>query len=81
MKKYLREMEVAGILLLAIGVVLSLFFTPRYGAWPCAVGILLFLATMVYKAFHWQEYEKENKRNIVIILFTILLLLFQMMKQ
>lgn len=80
MKKYLREIDVAGMLLLAIGVVLSLLAGSRYGMWPCIVGLLLWVTVVVYKACHWTEYATENRRNIVIMLIAILFLIFQMIR-
>ena len=64
MKKYLREIQLAGMLLLLIGVVMTFTIGLRYGVWPCAAGLLLWLVNVVYKAFHWQEYAREN--SIVI---------------
>lgn len=80
MRKYLREIEIAGMLLLAVGVITALTVGYSYGAWPCGVGLLLLLVPFLYKAFHWKEYERENKQNIVIILICILLLFLQMLK-
>ena len=80
MKKYLREIDAAGIILLAIGVVLSLIAGSRYGMWPCIVGLLLWVIVVIYKAFHWTEYAAENKRNIIIMLIAIIFLFVQMMR-
>ena len=80
MKKYLREIEVAGMLLIAIGMVIAFTAGYNYGAWPCGCGMLLLLIPFLYKAFHWKEYERENKQYIVIILICIFLLLIQMMR-
>lgn len=80
MKKYLGEISTAGIILLLIGVIIGHTAGTQYGAWPCAVGILLMLIIVVYKAFHWREYERENKRNIAIMLGTIILLYIMMLK-
>ena len=80
MKKYLREIEVAGMILIAIGIVIAFTAGYNYGAWPCGFGMLLLLIPFLYKAFHWKEYECENKQYIVIILICIFLLLIQMMK-
>jgi len=80
MKKYLKEIDTAGIILLAIGVLLSLIAGSRYGMWPCIVGLLLWVTVVVYKAFHWTEYASENKRNIVIMLIAIIFLFIQMMR-
>lgn len=79
MKKYLREIEVSGMLLLLIGVVLSLFMGVGYGAWPCGAGLLCLLVIFLYKAFHWKEYEQENKRNIWIIVLCILIIYIQLL--
>ena len=78
MKKYLKELELASALLLIIGVVLSMVKSYAIGVWPCGVGLLMFLAVFLYKAFHWKEYERENKQYIVILLICIFLLIIQM---
>ena len=80
MKKYLREIEVAGLILTAIGVGLSWIVGYQYGVWPCGVGLLLLLLIFLYKAFHWKEYERENKQYIIIIIICIFLLILQMIK-
>ena len=79
MKKYLREIEVAGCLLVIIGVILNLFLGTCYAVGPCAIGLLLWLICFIYRAFHWKEYERENKQGIVIILIAIFILILQMM--
>ena len=79
MRKYLREIEVAGLLLIAIGIVNSCIWGNWYGAWPCGSGLLLLLTIVLYKAFHWTEYERENKQYIVIILICIFILILQML--
>jgi len=78
MKKYLREIELSGIILLVIGIVIAHVWGASYGVWPCAIGILFWCTLMVYKAYHWKEYEAENKRNLVIVLIAILILFIQM---
>ena len=80
MKKDLREIETAGMILLAIGVVLALISGNNVGAWPCGFGLVLLLLSYIYKAFHWKKYERENKRNILILLFCILILFLQMLR-
>lgn len=80
MKKYLREIEVSGLILIIIGCVISFFWGDMIGVWPCAAGMLLWLVSFLYKAFHWQEYERENKQNIVIVIIAIVLLLIQMVR-
>ena len=78
MKKYLREIEMAGVILAIIGIVSSLVWGAIYGGWLCGIGIALFLLVFLYKAFHWKEYERENKQYIVILLICIFLLIIQM---
>ena len=78
MEKYLREIEVSGLILVVAGIVFSLFGV-GLAEWFCGIGILLWLVTFLYKAFHWNEYERENKRNIFILLTTIAFLLAQML--
>jgi hypothetical protein len=80
MKKYLREIEISGVILTVIGVVLSWTVGYQYGVWPCAIGLLLMLTVFLYKAFRWKEYERENKQNIIIILACIIILIFQMLR-
>ncbi len=41
----------------------------------CGIGMLLLLANFLYKAFHWKKYEKDNKRSIAIVLFTIIFII------
>ena len=78
MKKYLREIEMAGVILASTGIVNSL--GSIYGGWICGIGILLMLIVFLYKAFHWNEYARENKQYIWIILLTIALLFIQMLR-
>lgn len=77
MEKYLREIEVSGLVLVAVGIVLSLFGM-GLSEWFCGIGMLLWLVTFLYKAFHWSDYEKQNKQNVVILLIAIFILLAQM---
>ena len=79
MRKYLREIEISGVILAAIGIVCAMVWRVQFGMWPCGLGLLLLLVTFLYKAFHWKEYERENKQYIMIILLTIAILFFQML--
>ena len=79
MRKYLREIEISGVILAAIGIICALVWGTPYGMWPCGLGLLLLLVIFLYKAFHWKEYERENKQYIMIILLTISILFFQML--
>ena len=80
MKKYLREIEVSGLILVIIGIVFSWIWDKQIGMWPCLVGLLLWLVTFLYKAFHWKEYERENRQNIIILLIAITILILQMVR-
>ncbi|MDE5571326.1 MAG: hypothetical protein K2M96_10590 [Prevotella sp.] len=78
MKKYLREIEISGLVLVIIGIAFSWIWGANFGMWPCFMGLLLWLVTFLYKAFHWNEYARENRQNIVILLIAIIILLLQM---
>ncbi len=80
MRKYLREIEVSGLILTAIGVGITWTMGTQYGVYPCAIGLFLLLVIFLYKAFHWKEYERENKQYIIIILICILILIIQMLR-
>ena len=80
MKKYLREIQLSSALLCCIGVVLAWIKGYQFGMWPCGIGILLFVFVVLYKAFNWKEYERENKQYIIIILLTIIILFIQMLR-
>ena len=41
MKKYLREIEMAGVILASTGIVNSLIWGSIYGGWICGIGIPL----------------------------------------
>lgn len=79
MKKYLRELEIAGMILIGIGIVIAHTAGYNYGAWPCGAGMLVLLVPYLYKACHWKEYAKENQRNIWIITICILLIYLQLL--
>ena len=79
MRKYLKELEIAGIILLAIGLIIAYTAGKVYGAWPCAAGMLVLLVPYLFKAFHWKEYEKENRRNIWVIVLCILFIYIQIL--
>ncbi len=75
MKKYIREIELSGIIIMLIGVVLYHFVHQGAGYLACCIGIGLWLIEVVYKAFNWKEYHKDNVQNIVMMLIIILLLI------
>lgn len=78
-KKYLREIEIAGMALIGIGLLIAYTAGKNYGAWPCGAGMLVLLVPYLYKAFHWKEYEQENRRNIWIIVLCILIIYIQLL--
>ena len=79
MKKYLREIEISGLILVIIGIILSWIKGSNFGMWPCSLGLIQWLITFLYKAFHWNEYERENRQNIIILMVAILILIVQML--
>lgn len=79
MKKYLKEIDTAGLILMLLGVVMYRFMGMQEGFIACGIGIVLWLAVVVYKAFRWQEFQKDNKQNIVMMLIIIALLLGSML--
>ena len=81
MKKYLREIEVSGLILMVIGFFITIFIGADYGVWPCIAGILLWLVSFLYKAFHWSEYARENRQNIISLIGAIIILLVQMIRK
>jgi len=74
MKKYLKELEIAGIILLFIGVILGHTVGMATGACAVAIGLLLWVTTVVIKAFNWNEYRRDNIVNIFVMLGAIILI-------
>ena len=79
MKKYLREIQLSCAILCTIGVVLAWIKGYQFGMWPCGIGILLFVFVVLYKAFNWKEYERDNRQNIMILLIAIFILTIKML--
>jgi amino acid permease len=79
MRKYLKELEIAGMVLLGVGIIIAHIAGYNYGAWPCGAGMLILLIPYLFKAFHWKEYEQENRRNIWIIVIGILAIYIQLL--
>ena len=76
MKKYLKELEISGVILMFIGCIMHRLWSLPVGIWACSIGMLFWLLVVIYKAFHWKEYQRENRMNIVIMLCVIALLWF-----
>lgn len=74
MKKHLKTIEFAAMIMMLIGIIFSFAWDAKHAMWECGIGIALFLLTFIYKAFHWQEYAQENKRNLIIVCATIVIL-------
>ena len=86
MKKYLREIEVSGVILTAIGIICTVIClqfgnesASNFGLWACGLGLILIFSVVIYKAFHWKEYERDNKRYIFCMLFAIAYLIIRML--
>jgi len=86
MKKYLREIEVSAVILTAIGIICTVISIQHgndsgtnFGVWTCGLGLVLIFSVILYKAFHWKEYERDNKQYIVIMLIAIAYLIIRML--
>ena len=86
MKKYLREIEVSAVILTTIGIICSVISIQHgndsgtnFGVWTCGLGLVLIFSVILYKAFHWKEYERDNKQYIVIMLIAIAYLIIRML--
>ena len=79
MKKYLREIEISSVILMLIGCVGHRFMHWQWAIWMCIVGLILWLLQVVYKAFNWKEYARDNKQNILMMLFVIAMLFYLML--
>lgn len=74
MKNYLSKITSAGLFLLIIGVVIATLWGSQHAFFPMLFAVVLLLIVAVYKALHWKEYEKDNKRNAWIALAIFVLL-------
>lgn len=72
MKKYLNEIEIASIVLLAAGSLIGRIANMTFGALMVGVGLLLWAYTVVVKALSWQQYRRDNIVNICIMMGAIL---------
>ena len=64
MKKYLREIEMAGVILASTGIVNSLIWGSIYGGWICGIGILLMLIVNVKSKMTIKEAQEAVDRWI-----------------
>ena len=74
MKKYLRYIEHTGVILMLIGCVGYRFLHWSWAIWICIVGLILFLGQVIFKAFNWKTYNKENKQNLIMMVVSIIFL-------
>jgi hypothetical protein len=74
MRKYLKEIEYSGVILMFIGSVIHRFFHLKAGVFAVGIGLLLWLIPLIYKAFHWQDFRRDNIQNIIMMLIAIALL-------
>ena len=70
MRKYLREIEISGLILAAIGIICAMVWGANFGMWPCGIGLLLLLIVFLFKAFHWKENDKMS--NYISVAFLVL---------
>ena len=78
MKKYLKIIEITGVILMLIGCLGHRLLHLNWAVWVCVAGIALWLIQVIFKAFNWQEYAKDNSQNIIGILIVILMLFIVM---
>ena len=79
MKKYLKEIEVSSYILLLIGVIGEGLLHQPWGLGALVIGLLIWVLQVVYKAFKWQEYSSDNRKNIGFMITAILFLLLSML--
>ena len=79
MKRYLREIEISSVILMLIGCIGHRFLHMGWAIWVCILGLILWLLQVVYKAFNWKEYARDNKQNILMMLFVIAMLFYLML--
>ena len=76
MKKYINKLRSVGIFLLIIGMAISTLWGSQHAFFPMLFAAILLGIMVIYKALHWKEYEKDNKRNawIALALFVYLIM-------
>ena len=72
MKKYLNEIELAGMILLFIGAFCGKGLNPNTLILILAIGLLLWVGVVIYKALKWEEYRRDNILNIIIMICAII---------
>ena len=73
-RKYLGYIEHTGVILMLIGCIGHRFMHWSWAIWICIVGLILFLGQVIFKAFNWKTYNKENKQNLIMMVVSIIFL-------
>ena len=60
------------MIMLLLGVILGHAVNMKTGAIAAAIGLLLWVVIIVYKALHWEQYRRDNQINIIVMLGAIL---------
>ena len=73
-KEHLNKIRNAGFFLLVVTFVISTLWGSAHAFFPMIFTAILLGIVVIFKALHWQEYEKDNKRNawIALALFVLL---------
>ena len=73
-KEHLNKIRNAGFFLLVIAFVISTLWGSSHAFFPMIFTAILLGIVVIFKALHWNEYEKDNKRNawIALALFVLL---------
>ena len=73
MKEYLNKIRNAGFFMLTITFVITTLWGKVHAFFPMIITVILLGIVVIYKALHWKEYEKDNKRNawIALALFVL----------
>ena len=58
--------------MLFLGVILGHVVNMNAGAMAAAIGLLLWVVIIIYKALHWELYRRDNLINIFVMLGAIL---------
>lgn len=81
MKKILTIINYIGDVLITIAFIWSLVATHSSRAFKymptkycLGIGVLLLIPLAFYKMWHWNEYEKENKQNLIFITSLIVIM-------
>lgn len=69
MKENVNKIRNVGIWFLIATFCISTLWGKSHAFFPMIISVLLIGTAVVYKALHWHEYEKDNKRNLYIALF------------